>query len=87
MSICLVCGASRRGPRDLVELRSRECERDVAFVDRPEVTALVAALDRRGEDSELRRNLVRAALDRAREDFDPETAELGFLRGPDGIGR
>jgi glycosyltransferase involved in cell wall biosynthesis len=49
-------------------------------VDQPDVSALVAALDRLSSDCELRRSLIRAALQRAREDFDPAIAERDFLR-------
>jgi glycosyltransferase involved in cell wall biosynthesis len=49
-------------------------------VDRPDVAALIAALDSLTGDSALRQDLVRAALRRAHEDFDPAVAEREFLR-------
>lgn len=61
---------------------SRYCRehRCALVVDQPDVSALVAALDRLSADGDLRRALIRAALQRAREDFDPAIAEREFLR-------
>jgi glycosyltransferase involved in cell wall biosynthesis len=55
-------------------------------VDQPDIGALVTALERLSSDTGLRKELIHAALQRAREDFDPTLAERNFLRVVEAVG-